>query len=446
VNNGTFSAADAALAAVKQQQALIQNVQNSMNEQFQQLELDVTLSPLNVLGAKIDRQWGDFEENKEKFVLELTWADIDELSSRLTGENGTSGAFDLLAKQMAAKPGSTVKDPLGSYAVLMRLRLSQATFLMTRNQPLTQNQLRIYRDQVEKLNLGFANATRSYFQKAIEPIVGTSGVYGWCGQNVWGSWYFMINQGYSSSDTYGSPQACETARRDWVYQTEQAKRNPIINSTYAQQENFVNWKKRKNTLHVQSATFQGSDETKSLRLMCNARETCSIPAGKVVTRIGINASKPTGNLDVTYICIGDEQNVRKGSFAPDSKQDVVLSCNPLRAISGEYIDTSHDSTTPRTPEDYVSIVPTASRPRIAIFDWSSQSDPSKALQIVTYTNSYASFIAYYDDGGIGAPWPLTWGENGVPIRVRTDRQVFDYVSPPTTATSPETMEALLGAL
>jgi hypothetical protein len=174
------------------------------------------------------------------------------------------------------------------------------------------------------------------------------------------------------------------------------------------------------------------DVTEALSLLCNSVESCSIPAGAVTARLGRDAYADPGVLDVAYRCNGEATD-RKASFRSD--QDIVLSCNVERAISGVYVNKAHDATAQgRSPEDTVVIAGAAGEadePSLTFWSWtpSNAKTPSFRMSVEA---AYGLNSLAYDAGTMN----VQWGEEGHPLQIQTaDGSTFTWFSGPPSASS-----------
>jgi hypothetical protein len=445
---GTTNGTGAILDAVKAQQATIDQLQKSQNEQFLQLGIDTTISPINTTDGKIAREWSAYESQGAAYVpKELLWSDLDDMVSRLVGANGTSSAFKLISDKMFATPDSSLKDPLGTFAVRMRLRLAQGTFLMTRTAAITPDQVRIYVNQVERLNESFAKATRGYFLKVVEPIEAQSGVSATCASRIvftpykqTASYAFTSENGAKESQAFDLQSDCETARVAFQTQTVATKRAEAVNKIWLEQENFVNWKKRTGTIAVLSATYQNKDVTKAVSLMCYTVETSSFVASSMAKRLGSDPTLPAGTLDVNYLCVGDDPSEDRWSTAEPGK-DGVLTCNRLRALSGDYVNTSRDGTGQRLPEDAATIAPSADT--AGLLTWKDKGAVNDGY-VFTIQNDLLNADWRSSDWVNYTRMTVEWGDEGLPRRILgPNGQWFTYLSPPKAAVDASAYEGLV---
>lgn len=392
-------------------------LQTSQNAQFLQLKINETMGAVNDLDSKIGRAWGDYEDSgrSASFVPKsLSWDDFDALTNRLAALNGTTDAFSVIRQSMLATSGPIADDPLGTYALRMRTRMAQVAFLMTRSAPMTASQQQTYDTAVARFESSFAKATREYFVAKMIPVVASGATSECSGAGRWDTYGFNSPQ-QGDIGGYATKSQCEADRVNWSAQTIMQTRASVVNTVWSQQDAVATgkWKPRAGTVAVQSATVRGmtSDVTKSLSLLCNGVENCSIPKGTIVTRIG-NDPRTADNalLTVSYQCVGDA-TVRQFAAYPD--RDVVLACNLPGAVAGVYVNTSHDANPGRGPEDtvFVESAPTASP---ALASWTSR--PSNASQPTLSMSMYG-----FDLNRLsltGATNTVEWGEEGHPTRIQ----------------------------
>jgi hypothetical protein len=441
---GTVNVQGETLQTLKEQALSINELRASQDAKFTQVDFDIVSGPINDAEGKISRAWDKWQTEADaglgdQYVplpQELTWNDIDVMHSRLVGAGGMTGAFALVGEKMLNTPSMAMHDALGTYAVRMRMRLAQATFLMTRKTAISPAELAKYASQVEELNAAFANATRAYFQKRVEPLEGSTGVSTRCKTYSDGAtayFYFTVNSGDDDSQDFFSFAECESGRKDWQFQAAWQKRVAILNTMFNEQENFVNWKKRKATIHVTGATLQGRDVTQALTFMCNTQENCSAPASTVASRIGINTSQPTGNLVVRYLCNGSNGESWR-EFAPG--QDILLHCNLKRALSGEYVNRENDAIRKRTDADYVTILPVEGLP---LLTWKNRAgvDDGTLQHNVDDWSKPTWYVHGPNDDYRSVPLTVAWGDFGVPESiVGPDGLKYSYLSPVKPAADP----------
>lgn len=413
------------------------SLQQSQNEQFEQLKIDVVMGSLNDLDSKIGRAWGELESSSDrtKFVPStLTWDDFDALSNRLASMNGTSDAFTLIKQSMLATSGPIADDPLGSYALRMRTRMAQVAYLMTRTAPITQSQQQTYDAAVVRFEDSFAKATREYFVTKINPVMAT-GVVGECSQNFWGESSYTTPQGSNGGWWFADGfNTCLKDRENWSAGTISNARTAVVNTVRSQNDavSTGKWKLRAGTISVVSAsvTTATNDVTKALSLMCNGVENCSLPASTIIPRLGTDARwTAPAKVDVQYQCVG-EATPRTASFA--AGDDVALTCNVRSAVAGIYVNTAHDANPGRGPEDTVFVGVDATQPSAnplqVRFTWSPANATQPAYKL---TKQAADWSTLESNDASSNHVKVQWGEAGHPLRIQSlsGTAWFDWTAP-----------------
>jgi hypothetical protein len=413
----------------------LDSIKSTLDEQFLKMKVDIVIAPIADIESKILREFDAYQAAQAQTPpapyapRELTWADLDSLNNRLVGAGGTDGAFDLIQQKMATTGGAT--DPLGTYAVRMRYRLAQGVLLMSQGQS-TPSQDRIYKGQVEQLNTAFLKATRTYYVGKVEYwATQNGGVSASCSSDGGGDdgpaqYHFTVNGGADPSQEFSQRSTCEAARQSWMFLTVQPSREKTVNTIWSQQENFVNWKKLDNTVHVVSATYDGRDVTKAIRLMCNSSKTCSIPGGTLPNRLGDDAAAQSTGLDVTFVCIGSESTQRRVVY-PDG-WDPVVSCDPQGAIAGTYVNTADDATPGgRRPEDTATLTAMAAPGDSGGGVWWRWADGTGTPKwtVAGWPGADGAWSSLFEGANVyGTVQPVgmgsvtvQWGEDGVPTQI-----------------------------
>lgn len=439
IRYGSPTPSAAIIAQLKTANESLASLQQSQNAQFQQLKIDVVMGSLNDLDSKIGRAWGELESTSDRTTFvpsTLTWDDFDALSNRLARMNGTTDAFSLIKQSMLATSGPIADDPLGSYALRMRTRMSQAAYLLTRSAPITPSQQQAYDAAVVRFENAFAKATREYFVAKIDPVM-AAGVVGEC---KWSSftWDISYSTPEGSNGGWTNLQQCNADRPNWSAGAVRNARNAAVNTAWSQNDavSTGKWKKRAGTISVVSAsvTTETNDVTKALSLMCNGVENCSVPAKTVIPRLGTDARLTApAKVAVQYQCVG-ESTPRTASFDPGD--DVVLTCNVKSAIAGVYVNTAHDANPGRGAEDTVFVGVDSyqpySSPLFVRFTW-APSNASQPAYKLTKVSSYWSTLE--SEGGYSNDVNVQWGEEGHPVRIQSldGKSWFDWTAPAVDA-------------
>jgi hypothetical protein len=423
------------LDQLKKANESLASLQQTQNEQFQQLKIDVVMGTLNDLDSKIGRAWGELESSSDRTTFvpsTLTWDDFDALSNRLASMNGTSDAFTLIKQSMLTTTGPIADDPLGSYALRMRTRMAQTAYLMTRSAPITQSQQQAYDAAVVRFENSFAKATREYFVTKISPVMGAGSV-GECTPAFWrwDGFYYTTPEG--SNGGWNSREACEADAPNWSAGTIANARNSVVNTVWSQNDavSTGKWKQRPGTITVvsSSVTTETNDVTKALSLMCNGVENCSLPAATVIPRLGTDARlKDEARVAVQYRC-GGESYDRTASFAAGA--DVVLTCNIGSAVAGVYVNTAHDASPGRGPEDTVFMAINGYQPSTSPLLKSWTWTPANATEPeAAFTNDMSFWNSLQWSRTDGVSVAVQWGEEGHPTRIQSlNGSWFDWTAP-----------------